>query len=299
VCCILPKRVLTPFYFLLLQEGKQASVENVNRLNQVNKDGDGAAEALRRGFTREESTHQLSNMMQDAAATAFSQVAQSATANVAFSSVDTKVIIDIGGAVGNFQKAMAKSIGRVFHPGSGHNALLDSQREAVGKPSTKIRLVDNTMADTREVTSSASRQALNSLATTENDQVFVASDAATLLSLHPEVGLLAAAVTPAEGMLWSSSDALGPIYPQSNAGRSEQLYDQMLKETFAESTVVCIENVDTGENEEQINPTAWKMYTWLTEERELVLNVIEQSVSFFPDLTVEGAIVIRNRIKDI
>jgi hypothetical protein len=239
--------------FLILQEGKQAAVENVNRLNQTSKVGDGSQEALQRGFTAEQSATQFSNFMYDAAFSALQGAALQATTNVAFSKDGTKVTIDVANASTAFHDNMAKSIGENFYPQSGHGALVQSFRDLVGKPTSKIRKVDNTMSDTREVTGSTSRQELNRLATTERGRAFVASDAAPLLSLHPEAGLsapapaaAAAAVTPANGMMWPSSDALSASNPQqNNDGYLEGLYQLIQTEAIAESNVLKVENIDT------------------------------------------------------
>jgi hypothetical protein len=132
---------------------------------------EGDAEELRRGYTAEQSAQQYSKLMMEAAQTALQQTANSATANIAFSSEGTKVTIDVAHTADTFNENLAKSICRTFHPGSGHGAFLQGKRTQLGKPSTKIRRTDNSYADTREVTSSKTRQELNGLATTELDRL--------------------------------------------------------------------------------------------------------------------------------
>jgi hypothetical protein len=82
-----------------------------------------------------------------------------------------------------FQENSAKAIGGTFNPGSGHGAILGQMHTDLGKSSTKIRRIDGTHADTREVTSSKTHQELNGLAMTDHGKAFVvATDAAVLLS---------------------------------------------------------------------------------------------------------------------
>jgi hypothetical protein len=96
-----------------------------------------------------------------------------------------------------------------------------------------------------------------------------------------------AAVTPAAAMVWSASseeeEEEGPtISPAPSLTNNDEyvvhLFQCVQAAAIGNSHMLDIQNVDTGQREQEIDHGAWIYFTWLSDNRDRLIEVIEIAV---------------------
>jgi hypothetical protein len=198
---------------------------------------------------------------------------------------------------------------------TGHGALIDLWRDLAGKPSSKIRLSDGTLKDSRTVVPNKNRIQLNGLDRTTSDRAFLDCDAAPPLSLFPEGAPTSKkqatvprqqVITPVENTFFSLvenmndlSSVMNPPYEEEPVSLAVILLEQVTEHIFDDSNAMTTYNVDTGQEENEIQPIHWQRYMWLQSDqnRSTALRVINRMLDDEPDWNVDEFIRTIDKIR--